>query len=224
MIVLIGALTAQIVQADSYFWRWTTPLPTVSCGQDGDIYVDATDLHYEYNLPADASLDVYITVNGVTNFDHTESAPSGAGSGTIADYFNGVSASYPLTYSLRYDTVIGKAVVYNSTITFRCGEDGPGTPSLPGAGGTGSCIDVPDGSVVGRFTSDAVLEWAPGKDTEPNAVVPAGESAWVLGVDSTGAYYKIIWSCAYRWVPVGTMTPNDDAVWRGQALPTNVVS
>ncbi|HVU10408.1 MAG TPA: hypothetical protein VHD90_03980 [Phototrophicaceae bacterium] len=225
MVILIGALTTQTAQADSYFWRWTTPLPAATCSYDGVIWVDALNVPYEYNLPAGATLDVYTTLNGVTNFVQSVVAPSGSGSDVIPEIHDGLDTSYPLTYSLRYDTVIDSEVVYSSTLTFTCGDDGVAILSLPpSSGSVGSCLDVPVGSVVGRFTSDAVLEWAPGKDTQPNAVVPSGEAAWVVGVDATGAYYKIIWACTYRWVPVGTMGPNYDDVWRGEPLPTNVVS
>ena len=87
------------------------------------------------------------------------------------------------------------------------------------------CASIPEGAVVGEFTSDAILDWAPGKSTEPNAVVTAGNKAWVLGTDETGQYYQIWWSCQHLWVPVGTMAPAfGDPVWQGMPLPTNNVS
>jgi len=54
-------------------------------------------------------------------------------------------------------------------------------------------------------------------------VLPAGKTAWVLGQDASGQFYKIVWTCTMLWVPVSTMGPNFDAVWNGAPLPTNVV-
>ncbi|MBN1964384.1 MAG: hypothetical protein JW910_07045, partial [Anaerolineae bacterium] len=77
--------------------------------------------------------------------------------------------------------------------------------------------------VVGQFVADAVTYWAPGAALEPTVILPAGKTAWVLGMNATGEYYKIIWQCQYLWVPVGTMGPNPDAVWNNTPLPLDVV-
>ena len=79
-------------------------------------------------------------------------------------------------------------------------------------------------AVVGRFTADAPLYWAPGEMAEPRVTIPAGKTAWVLGMDASGDYYKIVWACQTLWVPVGTMGPNTgDPIWNGAPLPTDVV-
>jgi hypothetical protein len=61
-----------------------------------------------------------------------------------------------------------------------------------------------------------------------NAVTPitiaAGKTLWVLGVDSSGDFYKVVMAGRYFWVPVDTMGPNFDNVWQGRPLPTNVIS
>lgn len=84
-------------------------------------------------------------------------------------------------------------------------------------------VYLPKGSVVGTFLTDTVAHWAPGKATEPNIVFHAGKTAWVLGVDESGEYYKLAYLCDYLWVPVEAMGPNYDAVWNGAPLPTNTV-
>lgn len=84
-------------------------------------------------------------------------------------------------------------------------------------------IPIPNGSVVGAFTADAPTYWSPGNQTDPLITIGEGNTAWVLGMDSTGQYYKIVWVCDYLWVPVGTMGPNYDDVWNGTPLPTSVV-
>jgi hypothetical protein len=46
----------------------------------------------------------------------------------------------------------------------------------------------------------------------------------VLGVDSTRSFYKIIIACQTYWVPLDTLVPNPDDVWRSAPLPTQVVN
>lgn len=83
---------------------------------------------------------------------------------------------------------------------------------------------MPSNAVVGSFVADAPAYWAPGQLVEnPTLTIPAGKTAWVLGVDSTGEYYQIVWVCDYLWVPRGSMGPNYDEVWNGAPLPTDVV-
>ncbi len=87
-----------------------------------------------------------------------------------------------------------------------------------------SCNIPPlDNAVVGRFISGSAIYWEPGKLTSPVVTIGVGESAWIYGVDATGEYYKIAWSCQTRWVAVDTMGPNYDDVWQGRPLPTEVV-
>lgn len=88
----------------------------------------------------------------------------------------------------------------------------------------GSCNIPPlDNAVVGKFISGSAIYWEPGKLTSPVITIGVGESAWVYGVDATGEYYKIAWSCQTRWVAVDTMGPNYDSVWQGRPLPTDIV-
>jgi len=84
-------------------------------------------------------------------------------------------------------------------------------------------VYLPEGAVVGTFLTDTVAHWAPGKVTEPNIVFNAGKTAWVLGVDESGEFYKLAYLCDYLWVPVEAMGPNYDEVWNGTPLPTTVV-
>lgn len=88
-------------------------------------------------------------------------------------------------------------------------------------------LEIPQGSVVGYFVTDAVLHWA--ADTTSSSGVSVGltektpKTAWVIGLDQSGEFYKIIWACDYMWVPVSTMAPNPDNVWENTPLPTRVV-
>ncbi len=85
------------------------------------------------------------------------------------------------------------------------------------------CPPVPASAVMGTFVSDAMLYYAPGKLVAPQMSLPAGQSAYVLGVNSTGGYYKIMWVCQHLWVPVDAVGPTYDDVWNGRPLPTDSV-
>ncbi len=84
-------------------------------------------------------------------------------------------------------------------------------------------LPIPATAVGGAFVADAPVYWKPGELTSPLVTIPAGNTAWVLGQDASGQYYKIIWVCDLVWVPKATMGPNYDAVWNGAPLPTGVV-
>ena len=92
------------------------------------------------------------------------------------------------------------------------------TPPTPVRG-----LPIPPQAVVGRVVSATLLYWRPSADAVVPLVLPAGKTAWVLGVDASGQFYKIVWADRYLWVPVEAMGPNDDEVWRGALLPTEVV-
>ena len=92
------------------------------------------------------------------------------------------------------------------------------------APGCDTYVSLTPNAVVGRFTADAPTYWAPGKLVVPLTTISAGKTAWVLGMDASGGYYKIVWACDTLWVPANTVGPNvDDPVWQGAPLPTDVV-
>jgi len=91
------------------------------------------------------------------------------------------------------------------------------------APGCDALLNIPSTAVGGTFVADAPVYWAPGKLTSPLVTIKAGNSARVIGLDSTGEYYQIIWVCDFVWVPRATLGPNYDAVWNGAPLPTAVV-
>jgi hypothetical protein len=85
-------------------------------------------------------------------------------------------------------------------------------------------MNIPSWSVGGQFTQTITARWTPGQlTTNPPVVIDGGKTAWVLGQDASGEYYKFLWACQYLWAPVGSMGPNYDKVWNGTPLPTNVV-
>jgi hypothetical protein len=92
------------------------------------------------------------------------------------------------------------------------------------AGGA-PCLPLTSNAVVGRIQFDTAIYWAPGK-VSPGLTINAAntQTLWVLGVDESGEYYKVLLACQYLWLPVGSIGPNFDNVWQGRPLPTTVVS
>ena len=79
-------------------------------------------------------------------------------------------------------------------------------------------------AAMGRFLHDTPAYWAPDASLPPSATLPAGQTAWVLGMDASGQFYKIVWSANALWVPAEAMGPlTGDPLWDGVPLPTGVV-
>jgi hypothetical protein len=136
-----------------------------------------------------------------------------------------------LTYQFPSDTTVTPAWysdnannIVDVTWDFNCmlPEEERPVPAAPEAG-CDMQMDIPAGSVVGQFTQTITARWAPGQLTTPPVVIDGGKTAWVLGQDASGEFYKFLWACQYLWVPVGSMGPNYDKLWNGAPLPTKVV-
>ncbi len=146
---------------------------------------------------------------------------------TIPDN-TGFTPVYPWTATPDYNPItvrmispaggkVGEQIVWETT-----GE----CAGLPSASVAGCDVTIPltATSVVGAFVADAPTSWTPGQLTSPLVTIPAGKTAWVLGQDASGDYYKIVWVCDLLWVPTSTLGPNYDATWNGRPLPTGVVN
>ena len=88
-------------------------------------------------------------------------------------------------------------------------------------GAQDNCLVLPAGSVVGDAPFETQAYYAPG-EVSPGVILNPG-TYWVIGEDESGAYYKIMLSCQYLWVPVESMQPSFQSPWNGQPLPTRVV-
>lgn len=80
-------------------------------------------------------------------------------------------------------------------------------------------LALPSQAVVGSFVQTTPLYWAPGEPVQPALSMEAGKTAWVIGTDATGKWYKIAWACDFLWVPASSLGPNFDNVWQGAPLP-----
>ncbi len=97
------------------------------------------------------------------------------------------------------------------------------TASTPAA--STPCIGF-TGAGQGLLVRATPIYWAPRANAASTIILetaPNAKTYWVLGVDSTRSFYKIIIACKTYWVPIDSLVPNPDAVWRGAPLPTRVV-
>lgn len=133
--------------------------------------------------------------------------------------------TYDSNGSYAVPAVIGDACAdANDTgASFLGASAAPGDTDAAVAGCDVQMPRTPD-AAIGTFVANADTYWSPGNLTDPLVTLPAGKSAWVLGLDANGEFYKIIWSCQLLWVEAGTIGPNFDAVWQGHPLPTTVVN
>lgn len=125
-------------------------------------------------------------------------------------------------YSFKLTTEYGSGSGF--TYSFSC-SNLPAYPDSDLSAGP-DMVQLPDHAVVGRFTANTELLWTPSANeaARTGAVMEIGKTLWVLGVDSTGMYYKVLLSSVSCWVPVSSMGPNYDDVWNGTPLPTSVVN
>ncbi len=207
---------------------------TITSGADYDLY--AVNLGMGWNIvatlvcaeiapgnrPLDPVLSVYYPGSDPSNpgdYDQYDDD----GFGTYYDP-NGVNCNAFASSRVIFTTPV------SGTYTFRADgySDATGpyilTISDNTAGGCDTRMVIPSTAVGGTFVSDALLYSEPGNPISPALTMTAGKSALVLGVDTSGQYYEILWVCSYLWVPRDSMGPNYDAVWGGRPLPTNVIT
>jgi hypothetical protein len=113
----------------------------------------------------------------------------------------------------------------DSTVSTNCAAANTTSATFLGtAPGCDVLMPMTADAAVGTFVANADVYAEPGTLTSPLITLEAGKTAWVLGVDASGQYYKLVWSCSILWVKTSTMGPNYDAVWQGHPLPTGVVN
>jgi hypothetical protein len=147
------------------------------------------------------------------------------GTGKEAYHFEGLDGAGNQIYYFADSVSLGGPVPFGFTPwTGEC----PGLPTysnpalqtpLPGP----DMVPIPATAVVGSFVSTTPIYFAPQLDAGTDIVMEAGKTAWVYGVDTSGAFYRVMLSGKFFWVPVSTMGPNYDDVWQGRPLPTEVV-
>lgn len=118
--------------------------------------------------------------------------------------------------------VDGFAVIETSCAAGSVPDEGSSTSSIPVAG----CdlnMKLTENAAVGTFLTNTQILWGPDAGMSTDLVMEAGKTAWVLGLDDSGEFYKFVWSCAYLWASVSAIGPNMDDVWQGTPLPTTVV-
>ncbi len=89
--------------------------------------------------------------------------------------------------------------------------------------GCDALISIPSQAVMGLFTSDATVYWAPETGAATELTITAGKTYRVTGQDATGQFRQIILECQFVWVPFNTVGPDPEPLWGSAPLPTTVV-
>jgi len=226
LIVLIAALAIALfpaaAQANSELFTFTN-LDYAACTPG-----EYATVSFTYTVPGEGYYSHYWTLTNQRTGSFTERTVGSLDRGETVIAYNILPVPGDVqdgdTLVLRVDTIEGLVagpalapppgrVLETDTLTWTCGN-------LPGCD---ALINIPSTAVGGAFVSDAPTYWKPGELTSPLITIPAGKTAWVIGPDSTGAYYKILWVCDFLWVPANTIGPNYDEVWQGKPLPTTPV-
>lgn len=228
--------------AQPYYYRWGPVPPDITCttGGGGDITAVFSSQPVEWDLPATSEFSYIYDYNGTTSLSGPfPTGQSGVGSQVFAPLGSAsLGMVYPVYFAVTLETYIDGEHVYSSTLRGDCNADGAGTTTItneivtPGAGSPAveealpgpDLVNLPSGSVVGLFVATTPAYFAPQAGATTETVIEAGKTLWVLGVDASGNFYKVLISGQYFWVPVGTMGPNFDEVWNGAPLPTQTVN
>jgi hypothetical protein len=240
LLAVAGVFVPSDVHAQPYYYRWGPTAPTVTCSSGGgDITINFDSQPVEWDLPAVSEFSYIYDYNGTPSPSGPfPTGQTGVGSTVFAGLTSGaMTATYPAYFAVTLNTYVGGEHVYTSTLRGDCAADGPGTASItnqivtPDAGEPAvqepvpgpDLVDLPSGSVVGAFVTTTPAYFAPQANAATSTVLDAGKTLWVLGVDASGQFYKVVLAGKYFWVPVSSMGPNYDEVWQGTPLPTNVI-
>lgn len=238
--ILLGTLTTlSPAKAAPAYYRWSTA-PNATCTQNvGSVTVGLSSQPVEWDLPVgNQFMTVYID-NGVASPTGPYTKLPGTGSQVFGAFQENIAGTYPVTFAFRLDTYVNGTLVYQSTLSVSCGADSASiaptltnavvSSSTPSSSSSSSVpgpdmVMLPSGSVVGSFVTTTPAYFAPRTDAITSITIAAGKTLWVLGVDSSGDFYKVVMAGRYFWVPVETMGPNFDNVWQGRPLPTTEIS
>ena len=202
---LIALLPAPHADAAApYFFRFTAVFG-VYCG---DVKITLDMFAWEYIAPDPGQIDINVisVMDGAVINDEWRSV---VGADTMAGpvTFDFPSTyPYPFAYELRYDSYVDAELLYRSSLFITCNTYGPATEAYivnsdfmhdGGAAtepipGCDVMINLPSNAVVGSFVNNAPLFYAPGDLVHPYTELEAGKTAWVLGQDASGDFYKIL--------------------------------
>ncbi|HEX3051313.1 MAG TPA: hypothetical protein VHP83_11705 [Aggregatilineaceae bacterium] len=175
------------------------------------------DTYTEANINVGDAFAVSCTESGEGHTHLTITSPGGAEVyNWCCEDVEDFTATEAGTYTFRvwqWEPSEGETVSYSLSVS-RPNEEV--AESIPGCD---MKMAITSTSVVGRFVSDTQLYWGPDLSKGTNIVMTAGKTAWVLGTDKSGEFYKLAYECSYVYVPVGTMGPNGDNVWNNTPLP-----
>lgn len=184
--------------------------------------VDATDtgshvLDRDNTGSGEEALRVEVTDGaGTVIFRRDYQNALGTYSSGIGDFAYSRAPQYnPITFTLISKAGNGLPEQVDVVATGEC----PGLPYFPGP----DLVPIPEHAVGGAFVTDTPIYFAPEPGAATDIVMEQGKTVWVYGLDESRRFYQVMLAGKLFWVPVDTIGPNYDEVWRGTPLPTVVV-
>jgi hypothetical protein len=237
VMVMFGLIVPSTDARAGYYYELTGPGQTSSCeGSGAVVYINYAITYVAYLPAGDSNVWSLSSTYGPGDGGNFSLGPIGPGAvgyltggGTnagappvtlTAEVITSI-AGVPLGWTRIRVTCTAAGATPRFTISSSYVTEKTTTEVVPGCD---TEMPITATSVVGSFVTDATLYWVPGELVAPQTTISAGQTAWVLGVDATGMYYKIMWACDLVWVPINAMGPNFDATWNGRPLPTEVVN
>ena len=144
----------------------------------------------------------------------------------------------PFTETVIFTTLADGVTVNESKLVMNCdagGNAGIGSLTNTSSGGGKPSAEstvpipgpdmvlIPDDAVMGTFTADTALHFQPDASAVTPYTMDVGQSLWVFGLDSSGAFYQVLLSGKTYWVPVSSIGPTYSPPWNGTSLPSGMV-
>jgi len=174
----------------------------------------------------------WIIVDAVGNIVNWDAENVSVGSTSPIDFTYSPQANQVLPVTINLidpvqlpaDEAEALAAPVIASMVFDAADFVPSCAQLPHAApavGSAACPNLPSGAVVGSLPNATRAYYRPGN---LSTVTVNPGTYWVIGVDESGAYYKIMLACQFLWLPIESMQPSYQAPQNGAPLPTNTVS
>jgi hypothetical protein len=224
LVVLVVALVAVIAPVQAAFTN-TIDLKSVALSgcTAGSVHAFWGGAHFAAGTPVIVTQELLAGDERMYYFNGPQPIPFDIDEDWMLLYMGFMSKTVPdgtimTAYARLADP--GGAWETSDTIMYYCDTGEIFSAPAPGP----DMVALPAQAVVGQFVKSTPIYFAPSADAaHPSMVMEAGKTLWVLGVDASGGFFKVLLSGQPFWVPVDSMGPNYDDVWNGTPLPGTVV-
>jgi hypothetical protein len=197
----------------------------ISASGNGDVDV----LLGPFNMSAGSSITIVMTAGDRPTIPQSPALQPPVGGTGIDVWVDGVlvvdfDVAYTETHTVNYTLLADGAVVVGLDWEFNGDPANTYTVTSSDCGiGCDALVAIPSQAVMGLFTSNATVYWAPETGAATPLTISAGKTYRVTGQDATGQFRQIILECQFVWVPFNTVGPDPEPLWGSAPLPTTVV-